>query len=1013
MKKFLLPLFALALSLASCQSDVDILNSQPVFETPDFTATIAEETRTHSSVVENAFKVLWSEKDDISVFSKTDHNLRYDISSITNGGAFANFSYTYEYVVGTGARYSYYFGAYPWSTENKLVDNTLQMNIPAVQNYVAGNDFRYVPLVAKSATFNFSFKAPSSVLAVAINKEDMPNEFKLMSVTVSSSSVDLAGPISIDMSGTSFEAVIDPSLGDTSKAVTLDLGEGVELTTEAQYFSLALPAVVFPENDFTVTCQLMVDGEARVMKIKRDKSLSFNAGNVKRLLVTAKAESFTGGTGGDLNEDFKVEDDMIIDEPLVVPSGGDVTLTLGEGKTLGLSPTNPNSALVVIEQGATLTIDGAGAMTTVVAEPTASALSATRAASNSAFPIVVNGKLIINSGDFTLNSYATSWLNCGIYVAEGGELVINGGTFRSTNGSFILGHPLGNRPAITVHGGRFEGYDPSDNDFDGNGCNYLEPEYASYNVADDEIVVASRTTNWEVDNSILLNSILKNGGKATLVDCVDGDAFFVEPGISVRHDVEVCVSGDPTKVTGTCNFYLDNAINCFANLTFTCDYNEGDLFGSDTLTPYERILYVDSLNDIANVYDGATLTLGDATYFAGTDGDFEKAFTLYGGNIVVNGGSYTLYNRFNADKMFVVDANYADSSSLLVNDGVFYGYNPESVAFGEEVKNCVPEGKGALLAWDGGHYTIKNKGTFNAASYNIDGLPEKVLSIITINGDGPGSDGTKTISSRLAGDAWDIIAFQEDFTYDSQLRSSMSNYTFGTYRGGVTSISSNDTDGLGFATLNSTTSFSGETIVKFNDAYGGIADGANTCVEKGFRYYLVTLAGGAQIDVYITHMNSGSKEGHINARASQFQQLAEYIVAHDNGRPVLILGDFNARYTRDNIQTNFHNNLGAFAKYLSDAWVELVDKCDINGNVLYYAGEYPDYPSDSLVVTEKYEGAEGDIECTTQGGEVVDKIYYINNPNSDVAIFANSFERDMDYTEADHAPVVSEFTYYY
>lgn len=1023
MKKFLFPLFALALSLASCQSDVDILNSQPVFETPDFTATIAEETRTHLSADENGYKVLWSEKDDISVFSKTDHNLRYDISSITNGGAFANFSYTYEYVVGTGARYSYYFGAYPWSTENKLVDNSLQMNIPAVQDYVAGNDFRYVPLVAKSATFNFSFKAPSSVLAVAINKAADPNEFKLMSVTVSSSSVDLAGPISIDMSGTSFEAVIDPSLGDTSKAVTLDLGEGVELTTEAQYFSLALPAVVFPENDFTVTCQLMVNGESRVMKIKRDKSLSFNAGNVKRLLVTVEPNAFTGGTGGDLNEDFKVEDDMIIDEPLVVPSGGDVTLTLGEGKTLGLSPTNPNSALVVIEQGATLTIDGAGAMTTVVAEPTASALSATRAASNSAFPIVVNGKLIINSGDFTLNSYATSWLNCGIYVAEGGELVINGGTFRSTNGSFILGHPLGNRPAITVHGGRFEGYDPSDNDFDGNGSNYLEPEYASYNVADDEIVVASRTTNWEVDNSILLNSILKNGGKATLVDCVDADAFFVEPGISVRHDVEVCVSGDPTKVTGTCNFYLDNAINCYANLTFTCDYNEGDLFGSDTLTPYERILYVDSLNDIANVYDGATLTLGDATYFAGTDGDFEKAFTLYGGNIVVNGGSYTLYNRFNADKMFVVGENYAANSSLVVNDGVFYGYNPESVAFGEEVKNCVPEGKGALLAWDGGHYTIKNKGTFTAASYNVDGLPNIEVNLlitkIQLNPDGPLEDGTNSISQKLAADAWDIIAFQEDFNFHDNLISSMNDiYTFGKHRGtvGVAQIASTaDTDGLGFATLNSTSSFANQTFVEFTDKYGGLTSGANDCIKKGFRYYTVTLKGGAEIDVYVTHMNSGNDSGHISARQSQFKQLAEYIVAHDNGRPVLILGDFNARYTRDDFGTYFWANLGDKVNYFSDAWVELVDKYDINGNLLYAAGEYPEYGTYSLVVTEKYssDNTVNDIHCTTQGGEVVDKILYINNPNSDVAIFANSFERDMDYTEADHAPVVSEFTYYY
>lgn len=996
MKKFFFPLFALALSLASCQSDVEILNSQPVFETPDFTATISEETRTHLSADENGYKVLWSEKDDISVFSKTDHNLRYDISSITNGGAFANFSYTYEYVVGTGARYSYYFGAYPWSTENKLVDNTLQMNIPAVQNYVAGNDFRYVPLVAKSATFNFSFKAPSSVLAVAINKAADPNEFKLMSVTVSSSSVDLAGPISIDMSGTSFEAVIDPSLGDTSKAVTLDLGEGVELTTEAQYFSLALPAVVFPENDFTVTCQLMVNGESRVMKIKRDQSLSFNAGNVKRLLVTVEPNAFTGGTGGDLNEDFKVEDDMIIDEPLVVPSGGDVTITLGEGKTLGLSPTNPNSALVVIEQGATLTIDGAGAMTTVVAEPTASALSATRAASNSAFPIVVNGKLIINSGDFTLNSYATSWLNCGIYVAEGGELVINGGTFRSTNGSFILGHPLGNRPAITVHGGRFEGYDPSDNDFDGNGCNYLEPEYASYNVADDEIVVASRTTNWEVDNSILLNSILKNGGKATLVDCVDGDAFFVEPGISVRHDVEVCVSGDPTKVKGTCNFYLDNAINCFANLTFTCDYNEGDLFGSDTLTPYERILYVDSLNDIANVYDGATLTLGDATYFAGTDGVFEKAFTLYGGNIVVNGGSYTLYNRFNADNMFVVGENYAANSSLVVNDGVFYGFDPERVTFDEEVKNCVVDGKGAVISFDGGHHTIEDRvGTFTAATYNVDGLPEKVLGFITLNGDGPGSAGTTIISEKVNATGWDFVAFQENFHYNTELQSKMTNYTFGKHRGtvGLSQIASTaDTDGQNFATRNESCKFTSETMVEFVAKEGGLTAGANTSIKKGIRHYVVEFTSGLVIDVLTTHMNTADNDAQIAAQNAQLTEVANYINSiRSNNRPIIFMGDMNTRYTRNDHKTYFWDVLDSDLR-CDDPWVEY-----------QWNNYYPVFDSDSIMT--------GDYGM--QKGEVVDKIICINNPDASVRISADTYLHDEAFGDvADHKPVVAKFSFY-
>lgn len=1014
MKKFLFPLFALVLSLASCQSDIDILNVQPEFETPVFTASIEEETRTNLSLNDNSWKILWVDTDRLSVFSKSDHNLRYKVSSITNNGTYADFVYMKEYVRGSGVNYSYNYSAYPYYKTTKLVDECIQMDIPSTQYYVEGDDMYYVPMVAKSPTLNLKFKAPSSVLNIAMNKEDNPNEFKLMSVTVSSSSVDLAGRVSIDMSGDTFVAHIDPSLGDTSKSVTLDLGEGVELTTDIKNFPIALPEVVFPENDFVVTCRLMVSGEERVLKVTRDKSLTFEGGRVKRLTVNVETDSFFGNGGGEIDGEINIEDDMIIDEPLVVPAGGTANINLNG--TVSLLPTNPNSSLVVVEEGGELTIDGEGAMTTVIAEPTASALSATRAASNSAFPIVVNGTLRIKGGDFTLNSYATSWLDCGIYIGPNGKLIVEGGTFRSTKGSYIFGHEFGKRPDITIHGGRFEGYDPSDNDFDGNGSNYLEPEYASYYVAENELVVAERTANWEVDNSYLLNSILKNGGNATLIDSVhDNWAFNVDNNINVNYPVNISVSGDASKVSGECILYIETPINCYADVNIKCDYTDGDL-DPDSYAPDTKLLYIDSNTAIANVYNGATLTLGDATYFGGSDEVSETLFNLYGGNIVVNDGSYTLSERINAANMFVIDSRYAEESSLVVNGGVFYGYNPESVAFGEEVKNCVPEGKGALLSWDGGHYTIKNKGTFTAASYNVDGLPEKVLSLITINGDGPGSDGTKTISSRLAGDAWDIIAFQEDFTYDSQLRSSMSNYyTFGTYRGGVESASSNDTDGLGFATLNSTTSFSGETFVKFNDAYGGLFDGANTCIEKGFRYYLVTLAGGAQIDVYITHMNSGSKEGHINARASQFQQLAEYIVAHDNGNPVLVLGDFNARYTRDNIQTNFHNNLGAFAEYLSDAWVELVDKYDINGNLLYAAGEYPEYGTYSLVVTEKYssDNTVNDIHCTTQGGEVVDKILYINNPNSDVAIFANSFERDMDYTEADHAPVVSEFTYYY
>lgn len=1015
MRKFLFPLIALALSFASCQSDVDILVAEPEFDAPEIRASISDETRTHLSIDGNIFKVYWNEAENISFFSKSDHNRRYEVSSLSNGGAIADFVYGYEYVRGTGTRYSYYYAAYPWSKTNKLVDEAIQLDLPATQTYDATNDFRYVPMVAKDPQFDLTFKIPASVLCIAITKDDSANEFMLTGVTISSLSQNLAGRVSVDMSGTEYKAVVDPSLGDASKSVTLDLGEGVLLTDAVQNFSLALPDVVFPENDMVVTCQLKVKGEqdeaftSRVLKLNFSQSLAFQAGRIKRLNLVADSSQFITDGGGIIDGEINVDEDMIIDEPLVVPSGGVANIKLNG--TVSLLPTNPDSSLVVVEEGGELTIDGEGAMTTVVDGATR---SATRAASNSAFPIVVNGTLRIKGGDFTLNSYATSWLDCGIYIGPNGKLIVEGGTFRSTKGSYIFGHELGNRPTIEIIGGRFEGYDPSDNDFDGEGSNYLEPEYASYYVAEDELVVAERTANWEVDNSYLLNSILKNGGNATLIDSVhDNWAFNIDNNINVNYPVNISVSGDASKVSGECILYIETPINCYADVNIKCDYTYGDI-APDSYAPDTKLLYIDSNTAIANVYNGATLTLGDATYFGGSDEVSETLFNLYGGNIVVNDGSYTLSERINAANMFVVDPRYAEESSLVVNGGVFYGYNPESVAFGEEVKNCVPEGKGALLAWDGGHYTIKNKGTFTAASYNVDGLPS------LINSDGPGSNGTTTLGNRINGENWDIVTFQENFEYRSNLYDAITNYTIGTDRGGLNYGSAifggvSETDGLGFATRTATTSFANETIVEFNDKYGGLTDGANTCIKKGFRYYLVTLPGGAQIDVYVTHMNSGSKEGHINARASQFQQLANYIVANMSTRPTLVLGDFNARYTRDDYTTNFFSILdeAGLMDFFNDAWVELVDKYDINGNLLYAAGEYPDYPSDSLVVTEKYEGAEGDIECTTQGGEVVDKILYINNPNSDVAIFANSFERDMDYTEADHTPVVSEFTYYY
>ena len=233
-----------------------------------------------------------------------------------------------------------------------------------------------------------------------------------------------------------------------------------------------------------------------------------------------------------------------------------------------------------------------------------------------------------------------------------------------------------------------------------------------------------------------------------------------------------------------------------------------------------------------------------------------------------------------------------------------------------------------------------------------------------------------------------------------------SSYLFGSYRkfSLLSSLSQADTDGLGFATLSSTCNWTNETYVGFTTAYGGLTDGANTSIKKGFRYYLVTMKDGVQIDVYVTHMNSGSSDNHINARASQFQQLANYINDHRSGRPIVIMGDFNARYTHDDYETNFWNGLDAdLAANLHDSWADVI-----------WDGYYPSYGTPSWVVSDKYDPSNtvGDLEFGEQDGEVVDKILYINDPQSDVRIWAKSYKRDMDYDDlADHNPVVVQFGY--
>lgn len=294
------------------------------------------------------------------------------------------------------------------------------------------------------------------------------------------------------------------------------------------------------------------------------------------------------------------------------------------------------------------------------------------------------------------------------------------------------------------------------------------------------------------------------------------------------------------------------------------------------------------------------------------------------------------------------------------------------------------------------------KGTFTAATYNVDGLPS------LINSGGPGSSGTKKMSAKIAQDNWDFFGVSEDFQYHNELNSEISSiYSWGELdTDGISLFGTSSTDGLCFATRNSTCAFSGETRVAFKSSYGGLTSGANTKITKGFRHYLVTLKDGTELDVIITHMNtySSSGTGHINAQHAQLTQIAQYINSiRSNGRPIIFMGDTNCRYTRHDFQTYFWGKLDSDLVAI-DPWV-----------TYQWNGVYPTYPSKSLMVSDATgTNSDTDIICKdTQQGEVVDKIIYINNPASDTQINALNYLRDYDGYNglADHMPIVVDFEY--
>lgn len=310
------------------------------------------------------------------------------------------------------------------------------------------------------------------------------------------------------------------------------------------------------------------------------------------------------------------------------------------------------------------------------------------------------------------------------------------------------------------------------------------------------------------------------------------------------------------------------------------------------------------------------------------------------------------------------------------------------------------------------------KKTFTAACLNVDGLPPSVKAAgvvdVKLNPEGPQETGTLQMSKLVAQKGWDFFGVSENFNYNTQLMSEIgSYYNSGTYRGAIPTSVTNvvpylsgnkwfETDGLNLL-WRSNINVSDEEWYLWNKRNGITTDGADQLIAKGFRYYTVRIGAGLEVDVYILHMDAETTEADNAAREVQMNQLVDMILASDNKRPIIIMGDTNCRYTRDNLKGLMFDRINGDPRFeMHDPWIDFSRK-----------GVMPSIGDPAIMVPGHFDGTNHEA---FQTGEVVDKVFYINNTDArGVTLTAKSYLQDTEFTWpdgseiSDHYPIVIEF----
>ena len=379
MKKITLSLALAAIAVASCQKPE---TSLPVSE--QFTATVESfESQTKTSMTSEKY-VVWSQNDRLAIFQGSTLADEYKVADASVGNANGTFSIVTDasevngdFSAGTELPCNVAF--YPYATGLTLTGATLEdegtaykvdgVVLPAEQTYAessfANGAFPMAAVTDDLSDHNLKFKNVLGAL-----KLQLKGTQTVKSITVKGRNNEkLSGAATVTAYANNLAPVITMTATDeASKSVTLDCGDGVQLSeSTATDFIFALPPVLFSQG-FTVTVS---DDESETYTITADVANTVVRSSVLTMPTVVLGDEVTEDGGDDTGSGVKVLDIAFDKSSLTLaPSTSYSIITAvvpeaADDKTLTWSSSSPSVATVDQSGVVTAVSDGTATITAV------------------------------------------------------------------------------------------------------------------------------------------------------------------------------------------------------------------------------------------------------------------------------------------------------------------------------------------------------------------------------------------------------------------------------------------------------------------------------------------------------------------------------------------------------------------------------------------------------------------------------------------------------------------------